>query len=69
MATEITGMVGPCGPDLGSSVGSARLRQLTHRHEVPHLVPTEKHSQYFLRQCDLRHLHPTLWVLRMGGGR
>jgi hypothetical protein len=34
--------------------------QPTHRQFEQHHVLAPKHSQYFLRQADFRHLHPTL---------
>lgn len=37
--------------------GRAR-RERTHRHIGLQVMPESKHSQYFLRQRELRHLQP-----------
>ena len=42
-----------------------RFWQLVQRQFQPQCVPFWKHSQYFLRQNDLRHLHPCL-LTRVG---
>jgi hypothetical protein len=39
-----------------------RFMQPTQRQLGPHHVLAPKHSQYFLRHADFRHLHPTLWA-------
>ena len=60
MATAAIMAMRSCGGGGGVEAGGTVFWQLTHPQESLHLFPLEKHSQYFLRQQERRHLHPAL---------